>query len=440
MNKIITSAGLVVLGTASLQAAYAPELSESDASKPWSVAATLRGFYDDNYTTRPKLVDDGTGHAIQGARSSFGFDLSPSANLKIAHDQTYIGLSYIYDMRYYDDRRNNSADQSHQVDFTLNHSFTERYKLDLGDSFVIAQEPQVLDPDLVTLPLRADGNNLRNTAHGSFTAQMTEELSLVLGYSNTIYDYEMTGPSSYSALLDRMEHLGSLNLRWQALPSTVAVLGYEYGVVDHTSKDSLGPVLFVNSPADPFYVNPNIRDERSHYAFVGVDQFFNPQLSASIRVGAQFTDYNNLHVGSTDTISPYVDASLTWNFAEGSAFQVGVRNQRSATDVVGTDAASPVLDAETTGVYGSISHHILPMLVGSLVGQFQHSDFRGGSANGQAEDFYTLGVNFNYQFNQYFSGDLGYNYDKLESDVGAGTLFARSYDRNRVYLGIRANY
>jgi len=50
MNKLIVSASLVTLGATGLQAAYAPGLSPMETSKPWSVAATVRGFYDDNYT------------------------------------------------------------------------------------------------------------------------------------------------------------------------------------------------------------------------------------------------------------------------------------------------------------------------------------------------------------------------------------------------------
>ena len=51
MKKFLTSAGFIALGVSGLQAAYAPDLTPMEASKPWSVSAALRGFYDDNYTT-----------------------------------------------------------------------------------------------------------------------------------------------------------------------------------------------------------------------------------------------------------------------------------------------------------------------------------------------------------------------------------------------------
>src|SRR5437867_10409712 len=136
MKKIIASASLAALGVASLQAAYAPGLSPQERAKLWTISLSLRGFYDDNYTTSFTTTK----------RDSYGLELSPSLGVNIALDQTLIGFSYAYGMRYYEDRPRNSADHTHQVDFKLNHAFTERYKLAVNDNFVAAQEPQLLDP------------------------------------------------------------------------------------------------------------------------------------------------------------------------------------------------------------------------------------------------------------------------------------------------------
>ena len=45
MNKKIVILGIAAVGVAGAQAA--------DAGKIWDVTASLRGFYDDNYTTSP---------------------------------------------------------------------------------------------------------------------------------------------------------------------------------------------------------------------------------------------------------------------------------------------------------------------------------------------------------------------------------------------------
>jgi len=91
MNKITTSAGLVVLAAASVQAQnLSPAAGSQEATKPWSISATLRGFYDDNYATAPDPAK----------RDSFGFEVSPSASLNLIRDQTALGLNYVYSMRW----------------------------------------------------------------------------------------------------------------------------------------------------------------------------------------------------------------------------------------------------------------------------------------------------------------------------------------------------
>src|SRR5258708_21489725 len=74
MKKFIASAGLVTVGTVSLQTAYAPGLSTMETTKPCIIAATLRGFYDDNYNNPPSHP---TNPAVPSAKSSCGFEVIP---------------------------------------------------------------------------------------------------------------------------------------------------------------------------------------------------------------------------------------------------------------------------------------------------------------------------------------------------------------------------
>jgi hypothetical protein len=433
MRKIIASAGLVALGATGLQAAYAPGLSTMETSKPWTVSATLRGFYDDNYNTAPS----GTNKL-----SSFGFEVRPSLGLNLSLGQTYVGLRYIYDMKYYVDRVDNKYDQSHQFDAVLSHTISERYSIDLSDSFVIAQEPELLAPSSGGFSsfVRTDGNNIRNQASAAFTAQLTTVLSLVLGYDNTLIDYEQTEAdviasggtgASRSALLDRMEHLARINLRWQVLPETLGILGYQFGIVDYTSTESLDPV------GDPTgaLVPSSIRDSRSHYVYLGADHSFRPDLKASLRVGGQFVQYVN-NSAADNAISPYADANLTYTYMTGSFLQLGLKHARNATDVgVSPGSTNVTLDQESTSVYAQLNHRITPSLTGNLLAQFQNSTFNGGVDDGKSDNFYLVGLNLSYRFNPFLSAEAGYNYDRLESDVSG-----RNYVRNRVYVGITASY
>ncbi len=430
MKKLIASASLLSLGVVGIQAAHAPGLTSTETSKWWSVGASLRGFYDDNYTTSPSAANP---------PSTWGTEIEPSFGINLPLDQTYIGLSYIYGAKFYED--SSKWDQSHQARLNLSHAFTQRVKLDLSEVFISAQEPSIIEErGPITFPLRSEGNNIRNTASAALTTELTQEFSTVISYANSIWDYEQdgsdlanpnsnsTGAGSRSALLDRMEHMLMLNLRYQVAPSTIALVGYQYGVVDYNSKDDLVPGL-----------TADIRDSRSHYAYAGADHFFNQQLNGSVRLGAQVTSYPNITV--EDSVLPYADASLSYTYTAGSYVQLGVRHALNQTDVglVFREAGGidPTLNQESTTVYGSLNHKITAKVTGTILGQYQNSQFNGGGPilNGQADDLFLVGVTFRYQINQFLSTDIGYSFDRLDSD-----LTNRSFSRNRVFAGLKATF
>lgn len=417
-KRILSAAGVVAFGLVAVQSASAQE-------KIWNVSATLRGFYDDNYATAPSSPGPG----VAGPRGSLGFELSPSAGLNLSREQTSLTANYTYSMRYFDDRVTDSADHSHLFTARLSHNFSPRYRLDVNESFAIAQEPQLLDPSTLTRPLRSEGNNIRNIAGFTFGADVTPLLTLETGYQNGFYDYKQTGVDSLSARLDRLEHQIFLNSRWNVTPSTIGIFGYQYGMTDMTSKDQLLSPL--PPPAAPL-VNADTRDSRSHYLYIGADHTFTPQLNGSVRVGGQYTEFPNAVPGTSgSTISPYVDVNGSYSYGEGSYFQLGVKHNRSSTDV------SSSLDQEATSVYGSVNHKITAKLTANVIAQYQFSEFNQGPQNGSTDNYFSAGLNLSYEINQYFSAETGYNYDRLDSDVSSGN---RSYTRNRFYIGLRASY
>src|SRR6266571_9223429 len=92
MKRIVASVGLVAVGASGVQAASLAALT-SEGAKPWSVSATLRGFYDDNVGTTP---------SSSPATKSFGFEISPAFNLNWAVEQTSMSLGYVYSFKYYE--------------------------------------------------------------------------------------------------------------------------------------------------------------------------------------------------------------------------------------------------------------------------------------------------------------------------------------------------
>lgn len=434
MNKLITCASVAAVGAVTLQA---QSVEGSAMTKPWSISAKLRGFYDDNYATTPKDPFPGTPEK----ESSWGVNIAPTLSLNVLRDTTTISVEYTYDLRWYEARSDNEIDQTHKADINLGHVFSERARVDFIDSFAYSDEPSVIAENngFYNTYYRTENNNLRNYAGIAFTGSFTEQLGSRIGYSNTYYDYDETGPGSRSALLDRLEHLVSLDLRWTFQPPTVGLIGYQYGYVDYTSSDLLtNPAWYPTGTDIPC---AEVRNQQSHYVFVGIDHKFTPEFGVQARAGGQFSDYPDAVPGMEDSIvTPYLDAAVSYQYAEGSRFQVGVKNELTATDIAmpytgDYDVAPATSSQVATSVYASIIHKITPKLRGMVRGGWQHGTFQGGYYDDEADDYLALDLNLTYNFNQYVGAEIGYAYDNLSTD-----LPYREFDRNRFYFGIFAKY
>lgn len=433
MKRIAASVGLVALGTSVLQATDAGALTSMQTAKPWSASLSLRGFYDDNINS---TKDDKT--------DSLGFEINPSVGIGFATDQTSGRFGYTYSGKYYGTKPSGNSsnwDHTHIFDAALQHAFSSRARLAVTDSFVIGQEPDVLRVDNVMVaPQRISGDNIRNHGTIVFNYQVTELLGLEVGYANSWYNYDDNGDvvvlaplpevaaTSRSGVLDRIEHSAFLNTRWQLAPQTVGIVGYMYGETDYTGDEFVQGDLNVLVP----FSKSDDRNSRSHFGYVGVEHSFNPQLSGTARVGFQYIDFYN--DGST-SVTPYGEGTIRYFYGPENRVEGGVTYRRATTDYVGE--TSVVDDAGTLVVYGSVTHRIMPRVYGSLIGTYQWQRFNGGGAgsDGENEHFYLLGADLSYRFNAHLSAHVGYNLDVLDSDISD-----RDYDRNRVYVGVTADY
>jgi len=432
MKKFFVSIGLAAAGTASLQAAYAPGLGPMETTKLWSLSATLRGFYDDNYNTAPDGPDK---------QGSYGFEFSPSFSLNVPLQQTEIGLRYTYGLYYYQERQEKDetpVDQSHELDLWVDHAFTERVQGSFMDSFVIGQEPELLsqgeapdDPD------RVEGNNIVNTGTFTLHNDWTRLFSTDLGFKNGFYDYENHGGSagdpSLAGLLNRVEDTAWLNLNWQVRPETVALIGFQYEQINYIWDEPIAPAVIPLHIPERFSSD---RDNRSYTGYVGVQHNFLPNLTFAANVGIEYNeDYNDPL--DTISLSPYAVASLTYTYAPGSYAQIGVNHMRNATDQIdlNTSNGSIALDQESSLVFANINHELTSKLLATAIGQVAYSTYNGGTIDGQSDTLYSFGLNLNYSFNPHFSTEVGYNFDRLESAVAT-----QDYTRNRVYVGVSAAY
>jgi len=427
MKKFFISVGLVAAGTASLHADYAPGLNSMETTKFWSVAGTLRGFYDDNYNTAPNGQKQG----------SAGYEVSPSVSFNVPMQQTEFDVKYTYGLYYYQDRRdqgNDPYDQTHQVDLWLDHAFSERWQSTVHDTFAVGNEPGLPNNGAaIAQPQRVQSDYYFNDANVSLTTDWTRLFSTVLSYYNGYYDYTQSGGTatnpSQNGLLTRDEQSVAIDLQWAVAPETTALIGFQYAWVNYWGDEPIA-----ESNGNTFYSSS--RNNTSYIPYVGLQHSFLANLSVSAKVGAQITEFSD-NTASQNYTTPWVNSSATYTYAEGSYAQLGVTHSQNATSIATASNGQVTQNQQSTVISASVNQEITAKLMGSIIGSVQLSQFNQGAYNNDTEQFYSFGANLNYAFNQHLSAELGYNFDCLQSSSVAA---AGPYSRNRVYIGVTAAY
>jgi hypothetical protein len=445
MKKIVASVGLAALGASTIQSASAQALTNPDPTKPWTVSATLRGFYDDNIGTVPNDATLPPGEN----RGTSGWQVLPAAALNWALDQTTISLDLLYSLKYYQNTPPGSTghhDQTFSFGAGLTHNFNERTKLSVNDSFVIGQEPDFLRAGNTFATFqRVSGDNIRNQGSIGLNTQLTPKAGLGVGYDNALYDYKDTGANltslyvgpSTAGTLNRIENRAHLEGLWQLAPETKGIFGFQFTQVGFTGDEPISGFSAVPST----WAMSSTRDYREYTLYVGAEHNFLPNLTGNVRVGGSYHDYyNDPNAGNGWT--PYLNGSIKYSYAPESSAELGVSYDLSATDVVGLfgngpNPASVTVSANAGVVYAAITHRIIPNLFANVIGQFQNSHYNGGQFDGQNEQYYLIGLDLQYRFTRFFSANVGYNYDDLASNIGNPS---RGYNRNRVYIGLTASY
>ena len=401
MNKKIITLGVAAIGVAGVQAA--------DAGKVWEVTASLRGFYDDNYTTSPDEL----------AEESWGIEVSPGINFTLGEGTDMeFSAGYAFGMRYYEDRESDNEDYGHELGISLDKKFSDTSVLLLSNGLVVAQEPEILNGGT---PLRIEGDNLRNTFAARYRRILSGSTGVDIGYGNSIFDYE---EQYHSALLDRSYNEVSLDVFYGAA-ETEYYAGYRY-----SSTDFEGDVLQV--PGLVF--NPAARSNHAHAGYVGARHQLDKNILANVRAGVQNIDYYDFDLMPglipEDESSPYVDARMEWEYAEGSKLVAGATLARGATDL-------QAADQEISSVYAQLLHKISGRVHGTLTGRFQDAEISGGGEklDGKEESLLLLGASLTYAIADNIWAEVSYNYDELDSDVPH-----RSFERNYLSVGIGTTY
>ncbi len=438
MKKNLASAGLTAIGVASLHAAtYAPDVTAMDASRMWSVSGTLRGFYDDNYTTAPNGP---------GKHGSSGFEFSPTVNLLMPLQQTELGLKYTYGLYYYQYREDQGAkpiDQSQEADLWIDHAFTERMEGKILDAFTYSQEPS-LSAAPTAAPYRTSGNNVQNVGTVSLHTELSMLFSTDVGYQNNWQDYSERGATTtsvgdgsgakYAGLLNQIGQNVYLNLNYQFLPDLTFFVGYNFGVVDYTGNEPIA-----QDPISGNFYFSDSRNQYSHNLYVGTQYAATEALSASAQIGIQYTHLYNLPSFDSqdpDQWSPTANIAVTYTFLPGSYVQAGFTESIGSSDISTVNSAGQLtLTTENSVVFATINYQVTPKLLASVIGHYQNSIYNGGAFDNGTQNWYSAGLNLTYAFNMYLSAEIGYNYDLLNTVVAG-----QGYTRNREYFGFTGTF
>jgi hypothetical protein len=415
MKRVIACVGAFAIGVAGLQGANVTGLTAQEQTKWWTLSGSLRGFYDDNSLNEVKTNEV----------ASFGVEVKPGISIHLPMERTLVNASYIFTLNYYENRPSSKVDQDHLFNARVNHRFTERYDVNLEDAFVYSDAPEVTDPGNPTAR-RGDASGFVNRALIDFSARMTPTFGLVPGYKNNLRKYAQTGPFSYSALLDSDEHLFHIDGQWFASQQTMFLAGYQFGAFHYTGDDLIG--FETNGTA----ILPDVRDNLSHYFYVGATREFSRRLNGAAKVGLQYTDYYN---ADETGWSPYADMKLRYTYQPGSLLEAGLSVGRSPVDVGAGPDGTVTFDALASTIYASINHRFSYRLGGALLLNYQHTKYNGGQYDNDTADYVTVDSRLDYKLRENLFLDLGYIWYGYISN-----LPNRNFKRNRVYLGIRAIY
>jgi hypothetical protein len=389
----LLAAGMVlVMGSSAVKAVYEP-VSPEDRGQILNAELRTRVEYDDNVWT----------YRSEDEVDSFKVILQPRVKLNYPIETSHLAADYRFSYIWYDDREPDEEDLAHDLDVAASTEFSPRLQASISDTFRVAQDPE-LDPSNINR-LR-DEDFLYNSTNLGMKYQLTETLDVALNGRYLFYQYD---EDNVAEALDRDTYVLGADLLKKINPTTTGVVSYRF---QDTSYDT------------------TMKDSTSNFLFAGVDHAFTSRLITSLRAGFENRSFDADYRG--DDNAPYVDVSATYNLTSKTGVTGGYRLSLSETDI------GNYLKSEHHGLYLQIQQEITRRINLYLAGQYDlnnydNEDSVDGSGDGD-ETWWRLTARLAYKITEMVSAEAGYMFNDLNSD------FDRSYDRNRIYLGLRVTY
>jgi hypothetical protein len=369
-------------------AVYAP-IPEQEQGKDFSLSLMSGISYNTNIFG-----------AATDAIGSFDFMVSPKLvfNASVS-DQTFFSATFQPTLDYFNNRPGQKTLYSQLLNARVAHAYSKTSVLDVTDTFSYDQNPESL---LNGAPINTDQTLESNELDGRYSFAPTQKLGLVIKGRSVYYDY--TNPL-LGDLLNRFENLYGMEFDYSVLPDLKLAGEYRHQDVDYQS-------------------DPSNDNKHSDFLMAGFDYTAGPQLTASMRLGAE---YRHREGGLPDETSPYAEASVKYDYAKGSYISAGYSYSIEET-------SDPLLfaDENVNRFFINIQHTFTPLIVGSASVDYEPADLNGlpGEPN-ITEDSTHAGAAITYLPAKTWRVVGSYDYDFVDSGLNYRGL-------NRSRIGVSA--
>lgn len=390
---------LLAAGSASAQGLYYVG-SEAQESLPlkWVVGASVT--YDDNVAARSSPKD-----------SSLGFNPYVGLSFVNITPQTtwdvYARLGLVY---YFDSPAgiNDTSSQS-RAGVNLTHRFSERLRFSSRNFIAYELEP---DYSSGIASSRQLGEYFSWQSDNSVGFRWTERLGTYTGLRLTGVNYDIPNNDRFTWELYNQ-------LRYQLGPQTVLTGDYRYAQTTGDGRSS---------------------DSTDQYILIGAEQRFSPNTIGIIRAGVQLRDVD----AGTTSSSPYLELALNSQVTQQLSVRAFTRYGIETYDTVQQlKGGSVEFDDRRTLRLGISSEYVISPMFSVFGGvDYIPTSFQGGrivsgapSTSDLTEDLVNSNIGVSVKFNDYLTGTVSYNYTNSSSDIPG-----RDYDRNRITLGLSAEF
>ncbi|GAA5481334.1 hypothetical protein [Haloferula sargassicola] len=407
----------LLAGAAALGSVHAAEGlyyigSEAQESLPLKWVVGVNAIWDDNVT--PTAVGPGANDEAFSLNPYVGVsfvNITPQSTLDV-----YARLGLVY---YIDQPAAIGTDDIYpqsRIGVNWTHRFSERLRFSTRNFVAYELEPDYAYGFATSRQLDA---YLYWQTDNSIGYRWTERLATYTGFNVTGLDYDSAVTNS-----DRLIWGVYQQFRYQLSPQSVATLDYRYS---QTDADGLAA------------------DSSSHYILLGLEHRFSPNTIIVAKAGAQIRQSDALF--GSDSTNPYAELALRSRINDVFSIRSFVRYGSEPYDTVRQVALGPLYDFDdrrTLRVGVSGEYMISPMLslfggVDYIGAQFDDGRLVSGvgplTANSIDEDLVNAYVGLSVKFADSIYGTVSYNYTDSSSD-----FVGYSYDRNRVSVGVRAEF